>query len=133
MFTWPWEQRDPVSGVKVAQYEDPAGPLQKSGLFFSVTDGSDFTEFGPVQTIQTSIAKVTANVSRIVSKSNNAVIPQEDVKWYDIWGKTKQAASATNEALQSTLVKVIILVVIVAMIGLFGLSYVQSKGAQLAK
>ena len=130
---WPWQQRDPETGIATAQYEDPAGPLQANGLFFSVTDQSN-NEFSPIEVVTQQISKATVAASRILTKDAQVPTPQQtERKWYDITGKVSDAASSANNALQSTLVKVIVLVVIVGLIGIFGVSYAQTKGVQFAK
>jgi hypothetical protein len=53
--------------------------------------------------------------------------------WYNIPGRIGLAAAAVGEGIQSTLTKVIILVIVVGAVALMGMTYFQAKGAQLAK
>lgn len=90
-------------------------------------------EFSIVSAIQSSVSKVQANASRLFDSTKSPVSQGEAPAWYDIGAKISAGASAANEALQSTLIKVIVLVVIVGALALFGMAYVQSKGVQFAK
>jgi hypothetical protein len=134
-FVWPWQQQDPETGIAIAQYEEPAGPLDKNGLFYPPLDSG---EFNPIQTVQNTasevISKVSTSTARMFGNAQLQVASkqQADLPWYDITGRISASASAANSAVQSTLLKVIVLVAIVGVIALFGMSYVQTKGAKLA-
>lgn len=124
---WPWGvgvQQDPnISIEKPEEY----GPFSLPNL----NDG----EFAPVQFIQSSVSKVTANLDRIFQSSKGEVtnVSAQSPAWYDIPGRLSAAASGVNDAFQSTLVKIIVLAAVVGLVAIFGLSYVQAKGANLAK
>ena len=98
------------------------------------TDNAEFGDIG--QFISTSITRAEKNAARLFQTANLSIEPQgvtQERKWYDLWGKTTDTLSAAGAAISSTLTKVIILVMIVAVIALFGMSYVQAKAGQLAK
>ncbi len=98
---------------------------------------TDNVEFGDIgQFISTGIAKGKVEAARLFQTAQLSVTTQEQTQgraWYDILGKTTDAAASAGAVIQSTLIKVIVLVVVVAVIALFGMSYVQAKGVQLAK
>lgn len=92
----------------------------------------DAGEFGLVKFVQSSVSKVVANADRLF-QANKTIVDEPAVgpAWYNIPGRLAAAASGLNQAFQSTLLKVIVLVAIVGLIAIFGLSYVQAKGVQL--
>lgn len=94
-------------------------------------------EFGDVgQFVTDVVTKAQKNASRLLSTAQLSINPQGESAqrpWYDLIGKAKDSLSAAGSAVSSTLTKVIILVVVVAIIALFGLSFVQAKAGQLAK
>jgi len=91
-------------------------------------------EFSLPVFIQSSVSSVTANADRIFSANRTIVdVPAEGPAWYNIPGRISAAASGLNQVFQSTLIKVIVLVAIVGLIAIFGLSYVQAKGANFAR
>lgn len=110
------------------QYSKAIGP-EKPLDFGNVNSG----EFAPIEFIKTTVSKVAANTDRIISANSQPAATQAKIPWWNLTAKISNAASATNEALQSTLLKVIILVSVVGIIAVFGLSYVQAKGGALAK
>lgn len=84
------------------------------------------------------IASKVANQSRLLFSSNAPAAKQGEPTntgpaWYNIPGRISAAAGAVSEGIQSTLLKIIILVLIVGALALFGMSYVQAKGNALAK
>lgn len=84
------------------------------------------------------IASKVANQSRLLFSSNAPAAKQAEPTntgpaWYNIPGRISAAAGAVSEGIQSTLLKVLLLVVIVGAMVLFGMSYMSTKGAQLAK
>lgn len=96
-------------------------------------DPGPLTDFvGIPDTVVSSISKVQANVSRLFD-ANSTVLDQHDTPaWYNFPARISNAVSGVNDALQSTMIKVIILVAILGTIAIFGLSYIQAKGAKLA-
>jgi hypothetical protein len=110
------------------QYKEAIGP-DKPYDFGSENSG----EFAPVEFIKTTVSKLTANQDRIISANSQPAATQAELPWWNLTGRISNAASAANDALQSTMVKVIILVTIVGIIAIFGMSYMQAKGVSLAK
>jgi hypothetical protein len=89
-------------------------------------------EFSLPVYVQTNVSHLSANVSRLFD-SNQTVLDQHDTPaWYNFPARISAAAGAVSDSLQSTLVKVIILVSIVGVIAVFGMSYIQARGAKLA-
>lgn len=121
--------------------EPPATmPMKDPSLYgpYAPTPSSLQDEWSNVWEYPAAIASKIANQSRLLFSSNASPVKQGEPSqtgpaWYDIPGRISAASSAVSEGVQSTLVKVIILVAIVGMLALFGLSYVQAKGASLAK
>ena len=102
------------------------------GPFTNAPDQSfEFTDIGSYTTPITNAAK---NLARMVTKDSLTAGNQAESgrAWWDFTGKAADAASAVGAGIQSTLTKVIILVVVVAVVALFGMSYVQAKGNKLA-
>jgi len=98
----------------------------------------DSGEYTFIATIERNVSSAVANASRLLTSSNMTAIKQAEPSssgpaWYDIPGRISGAASAVNDAFQSTMLKVIVLVSIVGVIAVFGMSYMQAKGANLAK
>ena len=98
---------------------------------------SSNNEFGDIgQFVSTTITRAERNVSRLFDKSTLSIADPSETpqrSWYNIFGKIGDTFSSIGSGIQSTLTRVIILVVVVAVIALFGMSYVQAKGVQLAK
>ena len=125
----PWDTPDPVQSDTGYQFMIPGVSTQVPYAPPDVNAG----EFSIVKTVQTRVSSAIAKASRLFD-SNKTIIDQgQTPAWYDIPGKVSNAASSVNEAFQSTLIKVIVLVVIVGVIAIFGMSYVQAKGVSLAK
>lgn len=127
--SWPWGygvHEDPNKGVETPPSSEMFGP-------FALPTLPD-QEFGPIAFIKSTVSKLTANQDR-VNSANHTINDQgtQAPAWYDISGRISKSVSAVNDAFQSTLIKVIVLVVLVGAIALFGLSYVQAKGASLGK
>lgn len=124
---WPWGvgvQQDPNVAVET---KPVYGPFQLPNL----SDG----EFAPLEFIQSAVSKVTANADRLFQSSKGDVtnVSADSPAWYNLPARIGQAASAINEGLQSTLLKVIVIVALIGVFAIFGLSYVQAKGQNLAK
>lgn len=88
--------------------------------------------------IPRSVASAVANAARLTFSSNAVAAQQGEPslagpKWYDIPGRLAATSSAINDAFQSTLIKVIVILAIVGVVWVFGMSYLQAKGANLAK
>lgn len=129
----PWDTPAPVENTTGGfQFAIPGVSTQ---VPYRPEETAPFTETGVSNIIQTTVSKISANASRLFSSSTSGAVNQGEapLAWYDLTGRIGQTASSVNEAFQSTLIKVIILVVLVGVIALFGMSYVQSKGVQLAK
>ena len=135
--TWEWPWSKIPEAVKVVQYSEQAGPYQPTSL-------TTFTEFAPIEYIQSSVSSVSVNVSRLFSSSPPLANQAEDsCSWYSRLNPFSQCNTITKgvttkvaEAgsfLQSTMFKIVILVVVTAVIALVGMSYIQAKGVQLAK
>lgn len=92
-------------------------------------------EFSDItQAPQTIYSKAQVAVSRLFSSIGNSAAPQQNTRpWWDLTGKAADAAASVGSGIQSTLIKVIILVTIVGIFALFAMTYVQAKGAQFAK
>lgn len=95
-------------------------------------------EYDFVATVTRSVSTAVANASRLLTSSNMTAVKQAEPltsgpAWYNIPGRISLAASGVNDALQSTMLKVIVLVSVVGVIAVFGMSYMQAKGANLAK
>lgn len=125
----PWDTPDPVQSDTGYQFHIPGVSTQVPYAPPDVNAG----EFSIIQTVKSSVSKVTANASRLFDSTKAITNQGEQPAWYDIGAKVSNAASSVNEAFQSTLIKVIILVAIVGVIAMFGMSYVQAKGVSLAK
>lgn len=127
----PWDTPDPVQESNSYQFHIPGVSTQSPWRPPDLNAG----EFSLPKFIQTSVSKVSANVSRLVSSTSSPTQQgsSPSLPWYDFTGKAAQAASATGDFIQSTLIKVIILVVVVGVIAVFGMSYVQAKGVSYAK
>lgn len=131
---WPWGYgvlENPMTGVN----KDPSvyGPYQPPQI-----DTQEWS-FGSLTTgIQRAVDSATANASRLLYSSNAPAVKQGEPlttgpAWYDIPGRISAGASAVNEAFQSTLLKIIVVLAIVGIVGVFGMSFLQAKGASLAK
>lgn len=128
---WPW-------GYGVL--EDPNKPKPVDTMYgpYLPSPSSMQDEWSNLWEYPAAISKKIANESRLFFSSNASPVKQAEPSdtgpsWYNIPGRISAAAGAVGEGIQSTLVKVIILVVIVGAMALFGLSYVQAKGASLGK
>jgi hypothetical protein len=130
--TWPWGY---------GKLENPMTPEQPAEMFGPYLppkiDAGEFS-LSVITDIPRSVASSVANASRLLFSSNAPAVKQGDPlmtgpAWYDIPGRISNAASGVNEAFQSTLLKIIVLVSIVGIVAVFGMSYVQAKGANLAK
>jgi len=77
---WPW-------GVGVQQ--DPNAGVQKPPVYgpFQLPDLGDGAEFGPIEFVQTSVSKVSANLDRIFRSTadDTTRIQATEPKWYDPW------------------------------------------------
>jgi hypothetical protein len=125
----PWDTPDPVQSDTGYQFLIPGVSTQVPYAPPDINAG----EFSIVKSVKSSVSKVAANASRLFD-SNKTIIDQgQTPAWYDLPGKVSQAAASTGEFVQSTLLKVIVLVAIVGVIAIFGMSYVQAKGVSLAK
>ena len=97
------------------------------------TSQPDAGEFSFNDYIPTTLSNLVKNTSRLVD--SNSTINDEPAKipWYNLPARLANSFSGFGDALQSTLLKVIVLVALVGVIAIFGLSYVQAKGTNLAK
>lgn len=125
----PWDTPDPVQASTDYQFHLPGVTAQVPYRLPDLPTG----EFALVEDVKVGVSKAVKNLSRLVSSTSSPTQQGEAPAWYDIGAKLSAGASAANDALQSTLIKVIVLVTIVGALALFGMSYVQSKGVQLAK
>ena len=89
-------------------------------------------EFGELTIITDPISRAVKNASRMLDASRLEAAPQEERPWYDLRGKVGDTLTNVGAGIQSTLTKVIILVILVAIIALFGVSYVNAKANQVA-
>lgn len=129
---WPW-------GVGV--HENPTQPHTSStvyGPFQPPNIDAGEWSLSSITDIPRSVASSIANASRLAFSSQTPALQQAEPStsgpaWYNIPGRISVAVSGVNEAFQSTLLKVIVLVSIVGIVGVFGMSYMQAKGANLAK
>lgn len=70
-------------------------------------------EFSLSDFIPTSVSKATTNAARLLASSTTPAVQQSQTPaWYDVFGRMSAAASGVNDALQSTLIKIIVLLVI---------------------
>ena len=95
-------------------------------------------EFAFIENIQRSVSSAVSNASRLLYSSNASPVKQGESSdtgpaWYNIPGRISGALGSVNDAFQSTLIKVIVLVSIIGIVAVFGMSYMQAKGANLAK
>lgn len=125
----PWDTPDPVQSDTDYQFHIPGVSTQVPYRPPDINAG----EFSLAKSIKSSVSKVAANASRLFDSNKTAINQGQTPAWYDLPGKVSQAAASTGEFVQSTLLKVIILVTIVGVIAIFGMSYVQAKGVSLAK
>lgn len=125
----PWDTPNPAPADTTYQFHIPGVNTVSPWRPPELNAG----EFSVPEAIKTTVTKVQQQASRIVDSTKSILSQGEGSPWYDFGGKLSSAASAANSAIQSTLIKVIILVVVVGVVALFGMSYVQSKGAALAK
>jgi hypothetical protein len=98
-----------------------------------------FQEFDSPQNVEQNTAvrgstPLFAGLFGIKANYISSASPQENdaCRWWDVSCKVTKAASATGDFLQSTLLKVLVIVVIAALAGIFLMSYVQAKGGKLA-
>lgn len=107
--------------------------LDDANFMASLSQGQPINqEFGAVDYVTDPISRAAKNASRLLDSSRLEVQPQDGRAWYDVFGKVKDALPNVNGAIQSTLTKVIILVILVSVVALFGVSYVNAKANQLA-
>lgn len=125
----PWDTPNPVETDSTFQFHIPGVSTVTPWRPPDLNAG----EFSLPEVVKSSVSKVQANASRLVDSTKSILSQGDGPAWYDFSGKIASAASAANQAVQSTLIKVIVLVVIVGVVAMFGMSYVQSKGAALAK
>lgn len=94
------------------------------------SDVGDTGEFSFPTYVQTTVSNAVKNASRLFD-STQTVIDQTDTQpaWWNLWAKMKAGASSVNDSIQSTLVKVIIILVLVGI----GFIYFQAKVTNLAK
>ena len=94
------------------------------------SDAGDSGEFSFPAIVQSSISNAVKNASRIFS-STLTPVDQTDTQpaWYNVFARMKSAAGAVNDSIQSTLIKVIVILFIVAV----GFMYFQAKVTNLAK
>ena len=126
----PWGISD---GDVVASIQVPSIPLAPY-----TPPNLDSGEYAFIATIERNVSSSLANASRLFMSSNATAVKQAEPlstgpAWYDIPGRIAVGASGVNDALQSTLLKVIVLVSVVGVIAVFGMSYMQAKGSNLAK
>lgn len=125
----PWDTPNPVETESTFQFQIPGVSTVTPWRPPDLNAG----EFSLSESVKSSVSKVQANAARLVDSTKSILSQGEGPAWYDFSGKIASVASAANEAVQSTLIKIIVLVVIVGVVAMFGMSYVQSKGATLAK
>jgi hypothetical protein len=102
-------------------YTEEVGPFQPQDV--------DAGEFSFQDYIPTSISKSLANATRIIASTSSSVDEQAKTPaWYDVFGRVSAAASSVNDAFQSTLVKVIVILVLAGI----GFIYFQAKVVNLA-
>ncbi len=89
-------------------------------------------EFGVSEPFTNPLTQAAKNASRMLDASRLQVQPQEGRAWYDVAGKLKDAMPSAGSWIQSTLTKVIILVILIAVVALFGVSYVNAQANRLA-
>lgn len=130
---WPW-------GYGVTQNPNTNNPQtpESYGPYLPPTIDAGEWSFQRITDVPRSVATSVANASRLLFSSNASPVKQAEPSntgpaWYNIPGRISAAASAVGEGIQSTLLKVLILVVVVGAMVLFGMSYMSTKGAQLAK
>lgn len=80
------------------------------------------------ETLTAPLTKAGANAARLLSSSSTVIDQGSKPAWYDLTGRISNAASSVNDAFQSTLIKIII---ILALVG-FGFIYFQAKVVNLA-
>jgi len=88
----------------------------------------DTGEFSFAQYIPTTVSSLVKNTSRLLASTGSQAEPQAEASapaWYNVFGRISQAASGVNDALQSTLIKIIILLVIASTAYLIFLSKVS--------
>lgn len=125
----PWDTPNPVENESTYQFQIPGVSTVSPWRPPELNAG----EFSLPETVKSTVSKVQANAARLVDSTKSILSQGEGPAWYDFSGKIASAASAANQAVQSTLIKIIVLVVVVGVVAMFGMSYVQSKGAALAK
>jgi hypothetical protein len=125
----PWDTPNPVETDSTFQFQIPGVSTVTPWRPPDLNAG----EFSLPESVKSTVTKVQANAARLVDSTKSILSQGEGPAWYDFTGKIASAASAANQAVQSTLIKIIVLVVIVGVVAMFGMSYVQSKGAALAK
>lgn len=125
----------PYSATTTTPYstDNPFGVRQESAQYGPFTNAPDAGEFGDIGTFTEPITRAVKNAARMLSTDSLSAGAQTNSRsWWDFSGKVADSASSIGAGIQSTLTKVIILVVVVAVVALFGMSYVQAKGNQLA-
>lgn len=117
-----------------------AMPMKDPSMFgpYLPAPSSFHDEWSNVWDYPAAIASKVSNQSRLLFSSNAPAAKQGEPSdtgpaWYNIPGRISAAAGAVSEGIQSTLLKVLLLVVIVGAMVLFGMSYMSAKGTQLAK
>ena len=125
-----------VSTSSTKMEDNPFGMRQETAMYGPFTNvPTSNNEFLDLGSFTQPITKAAKSLARLVSVESNSVAAQSEStrSWYDFSGKASDAASSIGAGIQSTLIKVIVLVVIVAVIALGGMAYIQAKGTQLAK
>jgi hypothetical protein len=109
-------------------------PKEETGFFAKLASGlSGFQEFDATQSdVQNTPTPLLTNLeqgfNRIKESVSKTFEPQEDCSWWNVPCKISHGFSFV----QSTLVKIIILVVIVAISYIFLMSYISAKAGRLA-
>lgn len=106
--------------------------LDNQQFLDSLQQGPVNEEFGVINFPTIPLSPQVRNMARLLDSQRLIVQPQEGRKWFDVIGKIKDAMPGAGSWIQSTLTKVIILVIIVAIIALFGVSYVNAQANKLA-
>lgn len=128
---WPWG-----IGVQTDPNKNRTNTMGVSSNAVLTTNTQDAGEFSFAPYIPTTLSNAVKNAERLFDSTkdvSDAQAVSPGPAWYNLPARLIASLSTVNDALQSTLIKVIVLVTIVGIIALFGLSYVQAKGTNLAK
>jgi len=127
-------------------------PSQDSGEFTAITQDAgwalqDHSRYGTIALeaskdgtgqsggVVATITKAVTNLFQSTPSTPHEYTQAEQANecaWYNIPCKTAKVMQATGEFISSTLLKVILLVVVVAIVGIFVMSFAQAKGAAYA-